>query len=72
MPINRECLKKCLKAKLPWFIGDGTISVLASILIGLGVMFPGVGTVAAILIGLGLLIFVSATAILTCMANCRQ
>ncbi len=67
---NAECMRKCLRRKLSWFIGGGMISLLVGILIGFGVMFPGAGTIVAILVALGLALFVTVTAIWDCWRKC--
>jgi len=65
-----ECVKKCLRRNIAWFVGSGVISTLVSLLIGLGVMFPGAGTVAAILIGIGLFAVASVAMVLKCWSQC--
>jgi fructose-specific phosphotransferase system IIC component len=70
MSKRSECLRACLRRRIPWFIGGSVVSALVSALIALGLMFPGAGTIVAILVGLGLLIFVGVAAVLQCLNQC--
>lgn len=72
MPINAACLRECIRKKILWFVGGTLIAALAGFLMALGVLFPGIGTVAAILVLLGILLFISATAVISCMIACNK
>lgn len=72
MPINAACLKDCIRKKILWFVGSAVITALVAILMAIGALFPGIGTVAAILVLLGIFLFISATAVITCMIACNK